>query len=69
LSSPNRAAHSFSISSFSRHPVRSARPGVAPDVLADPRRIADAALFLANQDARSATHELQLTPLADSWTP
>jgi 3-oxoacyl-[acyl-carrier protein] reductase len=31
--------------------------------------IADAVLFLANQDARSATHELQLTPLAESWTP
>jgi len=29
----------------------------------------DAALFLANQDARSATHELQLTPLAENWTP
>lgn len=47
----------------------SARPGVAPEALADPRRIADAVLFLANQDARSATHELQLTPLAESWTP
>jgi len=48
---------------------RSARPGFAPEALADPRRIADAVLFLANQDARSATHELQLTPLAESWTP
>jgi 3-oxoacyl-[acyl-carrier protein] reductase len=47
----------------------SARPGVSPEALADPRRIADAALFLANQDARSATHELQLTPLAENWTP
>jgi NAD(P)-dependent dehydrogenase (short-subunit alcohol dehydrogenase family) len=47
----------------------SARPGVSPQALADPRRIADAVLFLANQDARSATHELQLTPLAESWTP
>jgi hypothetical protein len=28
-----------------------------------------AALFLANQNARSATHELQLTPLAENWTP
>ncbi len=45
------------------------RAGVAPDVLADPRRIADAVLFLANQDARAATHELQLTPLAEAWTP
>ena len=47
----------------------STRPGVAPEALADPRRIAEAVLFLANQDARSATHELQLTPLAETWTP
>ena len=47
----------------------STRPGVSPDELADPHRIADAVLFLANQDARSATHELQLTPLAEKWTP
>ncbi len=47
----------------------SARPGISPEALADPRRIADAVLFLANQDTRSATHELQLTPLAENWTP
>jgi len=47
----------------------STRPGVAPKALADPHRIADAVLFLANQDDRSATHELQLTPLAENWTP
>ena len=47
----------------------SVRGGVSPEALADPRRIADAVLFLANQDARSATHELQLTPLAETWTP
>jgi NAD(P)-dependent dehydrogenase (short-subunit alcohol dehydrogenase family) len=47
----------------------SIRQGASPDALADPRRIADAVLFLANQDARSATHELQLTPLAENWTP
>ena len=47
----------------------STRPGVSPEALANPRRIADAVLFLANQDARSATHELQLTPLAENWTP
>ena len=46
----------------------STRAGVSPEALADPRRIADAVLFLANQDARSATHELQLTPLAETWT-
>jgi 3-oxoacyl-[acyl-carrier protein] reductase len=45
------------------------RPGIAPEALADPRRIADAVLFLAKQDARAATHELQLTPLAEAWTP
>jgi hypothetical protein len=42
---------------------------MSPQALADPHRIADAVLFLANQDARSATHELQLTPLAENWTP
>jgi NAD(P)-dependent dehydrogenase (short-subunit alcohol dehydrogenase family) len=47
----------------------STRPGVSPEALADPHRIADAVLFLANQDSRSATHELQLTPLAENWTP
>jgi NAD(P)-dependent dehydrogenase (short-subunit alcohol dehydrogenase family) len=47
----------------------STRGGVSPEALADPRRIADAVLFLANQDERSATHELQLTPLAENWTP
>jgi NAD(P)-dependent dehydrogenase (short-subunit alcohol dehydrogenase family) len=45
------------------------RPGVAPESLADPREIADAVLFLAEQGARAATHELQLTPLAENWTP
>ena len=47
----------------------SRRRDVPPDALADPRRIADAVLFLANQGPRSATHELQLTPLAENWTP
>jgi len=47
----------------------STRAGASPEALADPRRIADAVLFLANQDARSATHELLLTPLAENWTP
>ena len=46
-----------------------ARPGVAPATLADPYQIADAIRFLANQGARAATHELQLTPLAENWTP
>jgi NAD(P)-dependent dehydrogenase (short-subunit alcohol dehydrogenase family) len=47
----------------------SGRAGVSPETLADPRRVADAVLFLAKQDERSATHELQLTPLAENWTP
>ena len=45
------------------------RAGISPEALADPHRIAEAVLFLANQDARAATHELQLTPLAENWTP
>src|SRR3954471_3213671 len=45
------------------------RPGTGPASLADPRRIADAVLFLADQDARAATHELQVTPLGETWVP
>jgi NAD(P)-dependent dehydrogenase (short-subunit alcohol dehydrogenase family) len=45
------------------------RPGVAPEALADPRRLAEAVLFLARQGARAATHELQVTPLAETWVP
>jgi NAD(P)-dependent dehydrogenase (short-subunit alcohol dehydrogenase family) len=36
---------------------------------ADPRELADAVLFLAEQGARGATHELQITPLAERWVP
>jgi NADP-dependent 3-hydroxy acid dehydrogenase YdfG len=50
-------------------PLDGSTRGVSPEALADPRRIADAVLFLATQDERSATHELQLTPLAETWTP
>ena len=46
-----------------------ARQGVSPDALADPRQIAEAVRFLADQGPRAATHELQVTPLAESWTP
>jgi len=46
-----------------------ARPGVSREALADPRRLADAVLFLAEQGARAATHELQITPLAETWVP
>jgi NAD(P)-dependent dehydrogenase (short-subunit alcohol dehydrogenase family) len=46
-----------------------ARRDAPADTLADPRRIAEAVRFLANQGPRAATHELQVTPLAESWTP
>jgi NAD(P)-dependent dehydrogenase (short-subunit alcohol dehydrogenase family) len=46
-----------------------ARPGVAREALADPRRLAEAVLFLGRQGARAATHELQVTPLAETWVP
>jgi 3-oxoacyl-[acyl-carrier protein] reductase len=46
-----------------------AREGVAPETLADPSEIADAVRFLATQGARAATHELQVTPLAETWVP
>ena len=36
---------------------------------ADPRDLASAVLFLADQGARAATHELQVTPLAERWVP
>jgi NAD(P)-dependent dehydrogenase (short-subunit alcohol dehydrogenase family) len=45
------------------------RPGVDPAALADPREIAKAVAFLADQGARGATHELQVTPLAERWVP
>jgi len=45
------------------------RPGVDRAALADPREIAGAVVFLAEQGARSATHELQVTPLAETWVP
>jgi NAD(P)-dependent dehydrogenase (short-subunit alcohol dehydrogenase family) len=47
----------------------SARPGADPAALADPREIADAVVFLAQQGPRAATHELQVTPLAETWVP
>jgi NAD(P)-dependent dehydrogenase (short-subunit alcohol dehydrogenase family) len=50
-------------------PFAGAPAGRAPDALADPRKLADAVLFLAEQDARGATHELQVTPLAERWVP
>jgi NAD(P)-dependent dehydrogenase (short-subunit alcohol dehydrogenase family) len=45
------------------------RPGVDTAALADPRELAQAVAFLAEQGPRAATHELQLTPLAERWVP
>jgi NADP-dependent 3-hydroxy acid dehydrogenase YdfG len=51
-------------------PLSEARgPGAVREALADPHEIADAVLFLANQGARAVTHELQVTPLAETWVP
>ena len=50
-------------------PLAGAQPGQAVDALADPRDLAAAVLFLADQGARGATHELQVTPLAERWVP
>jgi hypothetical protein len=49
--------------------VRERLSGVSREALADPRRLAEAVLFLAEQGARAATHELQITPLAETWVP
>lgn len=45
------------------------RPGIPAEALADPRELAEAVLFLAEQGPRAATHELLLTPLAETWVP
>ena len=50
-------------------PIAGAQPGHPVDALADPRSLAEVVRFLADQDARSATHELQVTPLAERWVP
>ena len=50
-------------------PLAGAQPGQAVDALADPRELAAAVLFLADQGARGATHELLVTPLAERWVP
>jgi NAD(P)-dependent dehydrogenase (short-subunit alcohol dehydrogenase family) len=43
--------------------------GVDSETLADPRQIAAAVAFLGEQGPRAATHELQVTPLAERWVP
>jgi NAD(P)-dependent dehydrogenase (short-subunit alcohol dehydrogenase family) len=50
-------------------PIEGAAPGRARETLADPRALAESVRFLAEQGARSATHELQVTPLAERWVP
>jgi NAD(P)-dependent dehydrogenase (short-subunit alcohol dehydrogenase family) len=50
-------------------PLAGAAPGRPVEALADPRALAEAVRFLAEQGARSATHELQVTPLAERWVP
>jgi len=50
-------------------PLGGAPAGRSAEALADPRKLADAVLFLADQGARGATHELQVTPLAERWVP
>jgi NAD(P)-dependent dehydrogenase (short-subunit alcohol dehydrogenase family) len=50
-------------------PLAGAAPGQPVDALADPRDLAAAIRFLADQSVRGATHELQVTPLAERWVP
>lgn len=45
------------------------RAAASRAALADPRGLADAVLYLAEQGPRAATHELQVTPLAETWVP
>ena len=50
-------------------PLAGAPAGRSSDALADPRELAAAVAFLASEGARGATHELQVTPLAERWVP
>ncbi len=50
-------------------PLADSRTGEPVAALADPRELASAVLFLADQGARGATHELLVTPLAERWVP
>jgi NAD(P)-dependent dehydrogenase (short-subunit alcohol dehydrogenase family) len=50
-------------------PLAGVDPGRTVAALADPRELAKAIRFLADQDARGTTHELQITPLAERWVP
>jgi 3-oxoacyl-[acyl-carrier protein] reductase len=50
-------------------PLAGAPAGRSSEALADPRKLAAAVAFLASEGARGATHELQVTPLAERWVP
>jgi NADP-dependent 3-hydroxy acid dehydrogenase YdfG len=50
-------------------PLRSTAASGDRQAMADPRQVADAVRFLADQGPRAATHELQVTPLAETWVP
>ena len=50
-------------------PLTGRREGVDRAALADPDEVARAVRFLGEQGPRAATHELQLTPLAERWVP
>lgn len=45
------------------------RSGGDDGATADPGSLADAVLYLAVQSPRAMTHELQVTPARDNWTP
>jgi NAD(P)-dependent dehydrogenase (short-subunit alcohol dehydrogenase family) len=50
-------------------PLSGAREGADVAALADPHEIAQAVRLLGEQGGRAATHELQITPLAERWVP
>ena len=64
-----RARHSRRAADHRRRIQPIADTGPVQDAAADPRELAAAVLFLAEQGARAATHELQVTPLAERWVP
>ena len=45
------------------------RSGEGDDHSADPESLAGAVAYLASQSPRAMTHELQVTPALDNWTP
>ena len=45
------------------------RSGTDDLATADPGSLADAVAYLAGQSPRAMTHELQVTPARDNWTP